>query len=184
MIICAGKSEQFDFAMPVGIGMMEVAINLTRLCETKKPDYILFVGTAGSYGEKKIFDIIESKTASNIENSFFSGKSYSPIDNVVTSLKDVSRETIVNSSNYITTDKEIGKYYTAQNVQIENMEFFAVMKVAQFYGISAGGIFVVTNYCDENAHDDFLKNQKEAMKKLDAYVKEMIADQIATKKII
>ena len=79
----------------------------------------------------------------------------------------------MNSSNYITTDKEIGKYYTAQNVQIENMEFFAVMKVAQFYGISAGGIFVVTNYCDENAHDDFLNNQKEAMKKLDAYVKNM-----------
>jgi nucleoside phosphorylase len=173
MIICAGKSEQFDFAMPVGIGMMEVAINLTRLCEVKKPDYILFIGTAGSYGEKKIFDIVESKTASNIENSFFSGKSYSPIDNVVTSLKDVSRETLVNSSNYITTDEKIGKYYTAQNVQIENMEFFAVMKVAQFYKISAGGIFVVTNYCDENAHDDFLKNQKEAMTKLNANVKNM-----------
>ena len=182
MIICAGKSEVFDFAMPVGVGMMEVAINLTRLCETKKPDYILFVGTAGSYGEKKLFDIIESKTATNIENSFFSGKSYSPIDNVVTSVKDVSRETMVNSSNYITTDKEIGKQYTAQNVQIENMEFFAVMKVAQFYGISAGGIFVVTNYCDENAHNDFLKNQKEGMAKLDAYVKEMIADQMAAKK--
>jgi nucleoside phosphorylase len=171
MIICAGKSEQFDFAMPVGIGMMEVAINLIRLCEVKKPDYILFIGTAGSYGEKKIFDIVESKTASNIENSFFSGKSYSPIDNVVTSLKDVSRETLVNSSNYITTDEKIGKYYTAQNVQIENMEFFAVMKVAQLYQISAGGIFVVTIYCDENAHNDFLKNQKEAMKKLDAFVK-------------
>ncbi|HHO65290.1 MAG TPA: purine-nucleoside phosphorylase, partial [Epsilonproteobacteria bacterium] len=55
MIICAGKSEQFDFAMPVGVGMLEVAINLTRLCEAKKPDYILFVGTAGSYGKKKIF---------------------------------------------------------------------------------------------------------------------------------
>jgi len=172
MIICAGKSEQFDFAMPVGVGMMEVAINLTRLCESKKPDYILFVGTAGSYGEKKIFDIIESKTAANIENSFFTGGSYSPLDNVVTSVMDVSRETIVNSSNYITTDREIGKYYTAQHVHIENMEFFAVMKVAQFYGISAGGIFCVTNYCDENAHKDFEKNQKEAMKRLDAYVKE------------
>jgi nucleoside phosphorylase len=51
------------------------------------------------------------------------------------------------------------------------MEFFAVMKVAQFYKISAGGIFVVTNHCDENAHDDFLKNQKEAMAKLNVYVK-------------
>ncbi len=171
MIICAGRSEQFDFAMPVGVGMMEVAINLTRLCEAKKPDYILFVGTAGSYGEKKIFDIIESKTAANVENSFFTGGSYSPIDNVVSSVKDVSRETIVNSSNYITTDKKMGPYYTAQNIHLENMEFFAVMKVAQFYGISAGGIFVVTNYCDENAHEDFKKNQKEAMKRLDAYVK-------------
>ena len=171
MIICAGRSEQFDFAMPVGVGMIEVAINLTRLCEAKKPDYILFVGTAGSYGKKKIFDIVESKTAANVENSFFTGGSYSPIDNVVSSVKDVSRETIVNSSNYITTDKKMGAYYTAQNIHIENMEFFAVMKVAQFYGISAGGIFVVTNYCDENAHKDFEKNQKEGMKYLDDYVK-------------
>jgi nucleoside phosphorylase len=178
MIICAGKTEQFDFAMPIGIGMMNVAINLTKLCLDKKPDYILFVGTAGSYGEKKVFDIIESKTAANIENSFFSGGSYSPIDNVVTSIKDVSRETLVNSSNYITTNKEIGKHYVAQNIHIENMEYFAVLKVAQYFGISAGCIFVVTNYCDENAHEDFLKNQEEAMKKLDVYVKTKVADKI------
>ncbi|HIP18275.1 MAG TPA: purine-nucleoside phosphorylase [Sulfurovum sp.] len=174
MIICAGTTEQFDFAMPVGIGMLNVAINLTKMCLEKKPDYILFVGTAGSYGEKKIFDIIESKTAANVENSFFSGKSYSPIDNVISSVKDVSRETLVNSSNYITTDKEIGKHYMAQNIHIENMEFFAILKVAQYFGISAGGIFVVTNYCDENAHEDFLKNQKEAMAKLTKYVKEKL----------
>ncbi|SFZ98865.1 Purine nucleoside phosphorylase [hydrothermal vent metagenome] len=182
MIICAGKTEQFDFAMPVGIGMINVAINLTKLCLEKKPDYIMFVGTAGSYGEKKVFDIIESKTAANIENSFFSGGSYCPIDNVVTSVKDVSRETLVNSSNYITTNKEIGKYYTAQNVQIENMEYFAVLQVANYFGISAGGIFIVTNYCDENAHEDFLKNQKEAMKKLDKYVKTKFAKKIVEDK--
>jgi len=26
-IVCAGRSEQFDFAQPVGIGMMEVSRN-------------------------------------------------------------------------------------------------------------------------------------------------------------
>lgn len=172
MIICAGKSEQFDFAVPVGVGMMEVAMNLTRICMTEeKPKFLLFVGTAGSYGEKKIFDIIESKTAANIENSFFTGGSYTPIDNVVSSVEDVSRETLVNSSNYITTDINMGKYYMAQNIHLENMEYFAVLKVAQSFGISAGGIFIVTNYCDENAHEDFLKNQKEAMDKLSAYIK-------------
>jgi len=171
MIICAGKSEQFDFAVPVGIGMMDVAINLTRLCLSQKPKFLLFVGTAGSYGEKKIFDIIESKTAANIENSFFDGGSYTPIDNVVSTTDDVSRETLINSSNYITTNKEIGKHYIAQNIHLENMEYYAVLKVAQAFGISAGGIFIVTNYCDKNAHDDFLKNQKEAMEKLTEYIK-------------
>jgi nucleoside phosphorylase len=171
MIICAGKTEQFDFAVPVGIGMIEVAMNLTRICMAEKPKFLLFVGTAGSYGEKNIFDIVESKTAANIENSFFTGGSYTPIDNVVSTTDDVSRETLVNSSNYITTDKSIGKHYLAQNIHLENMEYFAVLKVAQSFGISAGGVFIVTNYCDENAHEDFLKNQKEAMDKLSAYIK-------------
>jgi len=171
MIICAGKTEQFDFAVPVGIGMIEVAMNLTRICMAEKPKFLLFVGTAGSYGEKKVFDIVESKTAANIENSFFTGGSYTPIDNVVSTTDDVSRETLINSSNYITTDKSIGKHYLAQNIHLENMEYFAVLKVAQSFGISAGGVFIVTNYCDENAHEDFLKNQKEAMDKLSAYIK-------------
>ena len=201
MIVCAGKSEQFSFAQPVGIGMIESAINLSRICEIKKPDYIIFVGTAGSYGEKEIFEIVESRTAANIEQAFFTQDAYTPIDNMVsayggtegdaplvatllaqsslTSFKGAhvsretleSREAIVNTSNYITTNKEIWKYYTAQSIHLENMEFFAVLKVAQMYGISAVGIFIVTNYCDENAHEDFLKNHKEAMQRLDLYVK-------------
>jgi len=172
MIICAGESEQFDFALPVGIGMTDVAINLTRLCLSQKPKFILFVGTAGSYGEKKIFDIIESKTAANIENSFFTGGSYTPIDNMVSTAEDVSRETIVNSSNYITTDKEIGKAYLSKNIHLENMEYYAVLKVAKSFNIPAAGIFIVTNYCDESAHKDFIDNHKEAMLRLTKYMKE------------
>lgn len=172
MIICAGVSEQFDFALPVGIGMTDVAINLTRLCLSQKPKFILFVGTAGSYGEKKIFDIVESKTAANIENSFFTGGSYTPIDNMVSTAEDVSRETIVNSSNYITMDKKIGKAYLSKNIHLENMEYYAVLKVARSFDIPAAGIFIVTNYCDENAHQDFMKHHKEAMLRLTKYMKE------------
>ena len=172
MIICAGESEQFDFAVPVGIGMTDVAINLTRMCASQKPKFLLFVGTAGSYGQKKIFDIVESKTAANIENSFFRGGSYTPIDNMVSTAEDVSRETIVNSSNYITTDKSIGKAYLSKNIHLENMEYYAVLKVAKSFDIPAAGIFIVTNYCDENAHKDFIENHKEAMHRLTEYIKE------------
>jgi len=172
MVICAGESEQFDFALPVGIGMTDVAINLTRLCLSQKPKFLLFVGTAGSYGEKKVFDIIESKIAANIENSFFKGGSYTPIDNMVSTSEDVSRETIVNSSNYITTDKSIGKAYLSKNIHLENMEYYAVLKVAKSFDIPAAGVFIVTNYCDANAHKDFMKNHKEAMLRLTKYMKE------------
>lgn len=172
MFICAGESEQFDFAMPIGIGMTDVAINLTRLCLSQKPKFIFFVGTAGSYGERKIFDIIESKSATNIENSFFTGGSYTPIDNVVSTAEDVSRETLVNSSNYITTDVNVSKSYLEKNIHLENMEYYAVLKVAKTFDIPAAGVFIVTNYCDENAHQDFMTNQKEAMVKLTEYIKE------------
>ena len=172
MIVCAGKTEQFDFAIPVGIGMMEVAINLTRLCLSQKPKFILFVGTAGSYGEKKIFDIVESKTAANIENSFFNAGAYTPIDNMVSSAEDVSRETIVNSSNYITTETDLSKAYLDKNIHLENMEFYAVIKVAQTFRIPVAGAFIVTNYCNENAHKDFMDNHTEAMLRLTKYIKE------------
>ena len=172
MIICAGEIEEFDFALPIGIGMTDVAINLTRLCLSKKPTFLLFVGTAGSFGEKKIFDIIESKTAANIENSFFTGGSYTPIDNLVSTAEDVSRETIVNSSNYITTDQSLCKAYLSKNIHLENMEYYAVLKVAKSFDIPAAGVFIITNYCDENAHKEFIKNHKEAMIRLTEYINE------------
>jgi len=172
MFICAGESEQFDFAIPIGIGMTDVAIHLTKLCLSQKPEFLFFVGTAGSYGEKKIFDIVESKTAANIENAFFNANAYTPIDNLVSTAEDVSRETIINSSNYITTDKNLGKQYISKNIHLENMEYYAVLKVAKTFGIPAAGVFIVTNYCDSHAHKDFIDNHKEAMGRLTTYIKE------------
>jgi len=171
LIICAGDIEQFDFATPVGIGMVNVAVNLTKLCLLSPPEFLLFIGTAGSYGNKKIFDIIESRSAANIENSFFTHGNYTPLDNVISTADDVSRETIVNSSNYITVNSEVSKHYLNNNIELENMEFFSVMKTAEILNIPAGGIFVVTNYCDKDAHKVFVKNHREAMSRLAHYMK-------------
>lgn len=171
MFVCAGESEQFDFAKAIGIGMTDVAINLTRLCITQKPEFIYFVGTAGSYGEKKVFDIINSKTATNIENSFFNAGAYTPIDNMVSTAEDVSRETIINSSNYITTDDSVAKKYLEKNIHLENMEYYAVLKVAKAFGIPVAGTFIVTNYCNKNAHKDFVDNRTEAMTRLTSYMR-------------
>lgn len=170
MIICAGEKEQFAFAIPMGIGLIDVAMNLTQYCVVKRPEFILFVGTAGSYGKHQIFDIIKSQSAANIENGFFNAHAYSPIENMIASKDDVSRETIVNSSNYITTDEGLGRHYLEEGIGLENMEFYAVLKVAQKFRIPAGGTFIITNYCNENAHQDFLTNHQEAMKRLTQHI--------------
>jgi len=173
MIVCAGKSETFPFATTIGVGLIESAMNLTRLCMFDKPDYILFIGSAGSYGSQEIFDIVESSSASNLELSFLENNSYTPIDNVLKCEEPkFQSDTIVNSSNYITTNEKLGKEYLQYGIAIENMEFYSVVKIAKEFEIDLKGIFVITNKTNQNAHKDFISNHKEAMDKLVAYLEE------------
>ena len=182
MIICAGNEENFDFALATGVGLIETAMNITRLCLFDKPEFLLFVGTAGSYGDAKIFDIIESKTASNIELAFLSKDAYTPLDNVVSTNLTQTRDIVVNSSNYITTNKELANNFLKFGVGIENMEFFSVLKIAQEFNIPAGGVFCVTNFTNENAHDDYLKNREKAKILLSNHVKRRIDELTKTSK--
>jgi len=176
MIICAGNNEIFDFAQPMGVGLVDMAMNLSRLCLFDKPDFLLFVGTAGSYGDHEVLEIVESKTAANIELSFLQKLSYTPIDNVISTQTEPVKDIIINSSNYITTCKELSAQMLSLGVGLENMEFFSVLRVAQEFDIPAGGVFCVTNYCDENAHTDFVKNHEAAKEKLTHHLEDRLKE--------
>jgi nucleoside phosphorylase len=52
------------------------------------------------------------------------------------------------------------------------MEFFSVVRVAQKFNIPVRGIFVITNYTDQNAHQEFLNNREKAMNILSDYIKQ------------
>ena len=182
MIVCAGNNETFDFATAIGVGLIDSAINLTRIMIEERPSSLLFIGSAGSYGNYAPFDIIESAYASNIEFSLITGTAYTPIDNSIEIYHDdVSRETsvMINCSNYITSDKEVAQEYLKLGCELENMEFYSILKVAQDFEIPAYGIFIVTNYCDDNAHDAFIKNHAQAMSLLSDYVKEKLSNQVS-----
>ena len=177
MIICAGNNETFDFALSTGVGLIETAMNLTRLCLFDKPEFLLFVGSAGSYGKYKIFDIVESKTASNIELAFLNSDAYTPLNNVVsTNIDNTTKDVIVNSSNYISTNQELTKKFLDLGIAIENMEFFSVLKIAEEFNIPAGGVFCITNYTNKTAHEDFLKNHAKAKELLNLHVKKRIKE--------
>ena len=217
MIISAGRNEIFPFALPMGVGLVDMSINLTALLQkramvdscgryeqnltTKQqlderldlidspvlksakssqnpdkilnglPNEIIFVGSAGLYKEGEIFEIYESSVAANIEISSLENRSYSPIEGEIAAI--VPRGTYqVHSSTFITTDQNLAHKLFARGYFLENMEFFAVLKVAQKFQIPAYGIFVATNFCNKNAHADFVKNHERAKKELEKYLKQ------------
>jgi len=168
MILCAGRNETFDFAKPIGVGLIESAINLTRCVLEDKPTFLFFIGTAGSYGNHHPLDLIYSYSAANIELGYLQNQCYTPLKNqieaemVYVSRGTTSSSPIINSSNYITTDVSLAYKMLNKGIELENMEFFSVLSVANQFKIPCSGFFVVTNYCNENAHNDFIKNHQKA----------------------
>lgn len=182
MIVCAGNGESFAFAKSIGVGLVESGIGLIQLCLRENVDSILFVGSAGAYDRQiKLFDMYISDSATNIELSFLQGQSYTPLDNRIDSgllegkPENVLCETmglkraVVNSSNYITTDEVLAQKLNRAGIYLENMEFFALMRVAQYFQIPCLGLFCVSNYCNENAHKDFLANRLRVREILNSY---------------
>jgi len=176
MILCAGRNETFDFAKPIGVGLIESAINLTKLVLEEKPAFLFFVGTAGSYGHFLPLDLVYSHGAANIELGYLQNQCYTPLQNIIEADSIyVSRGTnyhsaIVNSSNYITTDSILNSQMLKKSIELENMEFFSVVSVANQFKIPCSGLFVVTNYCNENAHEDFIKNHAKAKELISLHV--------------
>lgn len=160
----------------MGVGLIESAVNLTRLCLFDKPEFLLFVGTAGSYGRHNILDIVESKTAANIELGFLDNCAYTPLDNVVSTNTTNKKDVIVNSSNYISTCEDKTKKFLKLGIELENMEFYSVLKIAQEFDIPAGGVFCITNFTNKDAHKDFVNNHKKAKEILAEHVNKRIKE--------
>lgn len=183
MIVCAGSGEYFSFAKSIGVGLCESAIGLTQICLREYVDSIVFVGSAGAYSKDILIgDIYLSNSATQIELAFLEDKAYTPLDNHIQSevLQNVSYETfqtlnlntykkaIVNSSNYITTDEDMASRFVNAGICLENMEFFAVMRVAQHFQIPCMGVFCVSNHCHKNAHNEFLSHHQRIKETLNA----------------
>ena len=172
MIVCAGRTELFKFATTIGVGLIESAYNLSRILKDNKPDKLLFIGSCGSYGRLGMLESFYSESAFQVEHSLLSDKAYTPIENKI--IKNVSHETMVNSSNYITVDKEVSYKFLEFGADAENMEFYSVLWAAKEAGVEAKGFFVVTNYCFENAREEYAANLKAATEIIyDRYEKEL-----------
>ncbi|MDE6044088.1 MAG: purine-nucleoside phosphorylase [Helicobacter sp.] len=176
MFLCAGKMESFAFAQTIGVGLVECALHLTQLVLQKNPEILIFIGSAGSYDPTlPLLGVFEANAATQIELSLWEKKSYTPLENVIVAGDSPLGGICVNSSNYITTDSNLALQFLERGIAYENMEFFSVLRVAQHFKIPVFGIFCITNYANENAHEDFMANFKLSNAKLESYIKEHYA---------
>lgn len=179
MFVCAGNGEEFGFARSIGVGLVESAITLSKFCATEMVESLVFVGSAGSYDkEVDLLELFVSTESTQIESSLLVGESYTPLKQEIKSLENVSCETIskilslnlpqaiVNSSNYICVDSAYALRMKERGILLENMEFFSVLSVARRFNIPALGVFCVSNHCGERAHQEFLENRGEVMRRL------------------
>lgn len=168
LFVCAGGAESFKNTFNCGIGLVNASINLSKFLSTKKqlPKKLVFIGTCGLYDIKKeLFSVIISKTATNIEISALLNMSYSPIINAQN-----PQNCAINSSNFITKDLSIAKKFHKLNLVAENMEFYAICEVAKAFNLECEGIFCATNYCQSNAHEQFLAGHKRAIEILKNFI--------------
>lgn len=189
MVVCAGNGESFEFAKSIGVGTIDSAMSLTRICLQYMPRNLLFIGSAGSYDSKlEIGTLFFSTHATQIEMSFLQNQSYTPIDNSISVELDdfVSHETLiranisqatVNSSNYITKTSAYNEMMLSANILLENMEAFSVFSVAKYFNIPCLAILCVSNVVCEDSHQQWIRNRalvatrfKEVMQKFHVFL--------------
>ncbi|QTO98231.1 purine-nucleoside phosphorylase [Helicobacter pylori] len=179
MLLCAGRNETLKKAAPIGVGLIESAINLTRMC-LKNPNIksLIFIGSAGSYSpETELLSVFESVQGYQIEESFSHLNSYTPLDNFIHI--EIEEEALfervgVNSSNYIHTSEMFAKKMVQKGVLLENMEFFSVLSVAKIFSLKAKGIFCVSNHVGLNAHKEFKENHAKVKQILENIIDNLI----------
>ena len=52
------------------------------------------------------------------------------------------------------------------------MEFYAVCEVAKAFNLECEGVFCASNYCENNAHEQFLANHAKAIEILKNYLEQ------------
>lgn len=173
LFVSAGRMETFDFATPIGVGMINAAINLSKILAHKKYEKIIFLGSCGVYDEdlplKRLFLANTFTQYEHPKSSSF----YSPIELeiIINIPKSKLIQASVNSSNHICKDKLKAYKYKEAKCMLENMESFSVASCAKAYGCELGVLLCSTNYCDENAHENFMKNYKLSNEMLEDYAR-------------
>lgn len=171
------KSKNID-VKSLGIGFLAAGVSLEKILN-ENPDigHVYFIGTAGAYSKNLAIGDIVQVTKTNLLNlgSIYE-KSYVPQPYLQHSAKINSalgaKAKLVDclSSMEITKSLEasqiICEKHQRERELVENMELYGVASVASKHRMPWTAILGITNYTDENGHQNWQDNHSSVSQKL------------------
>ena len=165
----------------IGIGLVDSAINLTRILE----EYaylknIIFIGTAGAYKDSKlkIGDLVQAKETGLFSLSQYEGDSYLPNKMIKKiSCNQFSGIEAVQVASVLEINRrgeKLAKVFWKTGYSAEHMELFSVARVAKKFNKNIYSVLGVSNIVNQSAHQDWLKNNKKVSLETNKKLKELL----------
>ena len=168
---------------PVGIGAIDAAVGAAQAIAAARPERVIFVGTAGIYGQGKparaaLRTAVVASELFCASSAVLRGDGYLPgpmVLRVETSRRlrpllaacagdgQGKDPLAVASPLAITRSAALGRRIAAATgAAVENLETFAVARAAEAAGVEFGAVLGIANRVGPNGHEEWLRHHREA----------------------
>ena len=163
--------------VPLGVGVVPAGIATAALLARERPDGVIFVGTAGAYGDIPIGTVVTARTVGLVSGTATLGLGYVPLapPPLTTQLHADAPLVDVATLVAITTDVALAARIGV-TWQIEHMEAYGVAAACAAAGVPFGAVFGVTNRVGPDAHAEWRANRVACQAAAVAAVARMLAE--------
>jgi nucleoside phosphorylase len=148
-------------ARPAGVGLVEAGIGATRAIAEERPRAVIFVGTAGSYGEDAVGRVIVARRVKLVSTAAARAEGYLPsiMPAVLDTDAGLRRALRLPAADVacplaITSRAAAARRLAAHSgCAVENLELFAVGRAAQ--GLPFAAVLGISNRVGPRAHAEW-----------------------------
>ena len=171
IFVAALKEEtpNLDFFHYTGVGKINATYNLTKIIHKYRPKEIINYGTVGAIN-KKLNGIIECtkfyQRDMDVSNLMNLNIGQTPFDNISEIIHSDSGYSCGSGDNFVTKQISI-------KVDVVDMEAYAIAKVCKLENINFRCFKFISDYADETAAIDWVKNCEKGAKLFEHKLKEI-----------
>lgn len=178
LVLAALESEYFSPAtlrfpmVYTGVGKINAATVATKSILEYLPDLIVNVGTAGSLRkELKGIHLVHKVIQHDMNAEPLAKRGHTPFASLGSCLySDIGDKKCATGDSFVT---DIDPWLLEQNIDLVDMELFAIAQVCESFGITWRSMKYVSDYVDENSGDSWAASLKSASAQIDRSIDEL-----------